>query len=208
MQPSRLLLFLLAILAVMSRLSAQEYTIDLESGDERIAVIELSIDNDEATAKVGDITERFDLKSQRWQDADSKQWVSLAQCEAWAKQSKEKSTKSAKSIPENVRPFVEWSLSPTFKIDEKDLMITMTSGQVDYTITATKTDRDLSNYFRYARLNAYKKAMTERKLAPFAELEVLEELKRRKLMPSSMEVRIPGVPGAPVFKMVFSEKIQ
>jgi hypothetical protein len=208
MQPSRLLLLLLAILAVVSRLSAQEYTIDLESGDKRIAVIELSIDNDEATAKVGDITERFDLKSQRWQDADSKQWVSLAQCEAWAKQSKEKSTKSATSIPEKVRPFVEWSLSPTFKIDEKDLVITMTSGQVDYTITATKTDRDLSNYFRYARLNAYKKAMTERKLPPFAELEVLEELERRKLMPTSMEVRIPGVPGAPEFKMVFSEKIK
>ncbi|MEM7315858.1 MAG: hypothetical protein AAF497_22210, partial [Planctomycetota bacterium] len=59
---------------------------------------------------------------------------------------------------------------------------------------------------RYARLNAYKKAMTERRLPPFAELKVLKELERRKLMPKSMEVRLPGVPGAPEFKMVFSEK--
>ena len=205
MQPSRLPFLLLAMLAVGSRLSAQEYTIDLESGGKRIAVIELSIDNDEATAKVGDVTERFDLKNQRWQHAESKQWVSLAQCEAWARQSKEKSTKSAASIPEKVRPFVEWSLSPKFKIEAKDSVITLTSGQVDYTITATKTDSDLTNYFRYARLNAYKKAMTERKLPPFAELEVLEELERRKLMPTSMEVRIPGIPDAPEFKMVFSD---
>lgn len=193
------------MLSGASRLSAQEYTIDLESGGERIAVIELSIDNDEAIARVGDVTERFDLKNQRWQDAESEQWVSLAQSEAWAKQSKEKSTKSVAAIPEDIRPFVEWSLSPDFKVETKDSAITLTSGQVDYAIIVTKSDSDLTNYFRYARLNAYKKAMTERKLPPFAELKVLEELERRKLMPKYMEVRIPGVPGAPEFKMIFSE---
>lgn len=206
MQPHHIFFVLFAVLAVASRLSAQEYTIDLESGGKQMAVIELSIDKDEATAKVGDITERFDLKNQRWQHADSKQWVSLAQCEAWAQQSKDKSSKSAASIPEKIRPFVEWSLNPKFTVEVKDSAITLTSGQVDYAITATKTDRDLTDYFRYARLNAYKKAMIARKLPPFAELKVLEELERRKVMPKSMEVRIPGVPDAPEFKMIFSEK--
>lgn len=206
MTPTHLSAVVFTLFTVVSPLWAQEYAIDLESNGKKIAVIKLSIDSNEATAKVDDVTERFDLKNQRWQHAESKQWVSLAQCEAWAKQSKEKSANSAASIPENFRPFVEWSLSPKFNVEATDSAITLTSGQVDYAITVTKTGADLTNYYRYARLNAYKKAMTERKLPPFAELKVLEELERRKLMPTSMEVRIPGVPGAPEFKMTFTEK--
>jgi hypothetical protein len=75
-------------------------------------------------------------------------------------------------------------------------------------IVGQKTDRDLTHYFRYARLNAYKKAMTERKLPPFAELRVIEELERRKMMPTSMEVQIPGIAGAPTIKMLIATKAQ
>ena len=187
-------------------MSAHEYIIDLESDGKQIAVIELSINDDEAIAKVADVTERFDLKNQRWQHAESGQWVSLTQCEAWAKKSKEKTSASTASISDEIRPFIDWSLSPEFKVESNGPAITLTSGQVDYEITGTKTDRDLTNYFRYARLNAYKKAMTGRKLPPFAELKVLEELERRHLMPTTMIVQIPGVPSAPALKMSVRNK--
>lgn len=130
----------------------------------------------------------------------------MSQCENWARQSKEKSSSSAASIPENVRSFLLWTLDPTFEVVATDTTLTLTSGQVDYKITGTKTDSDLTNFFRYARLNAYKKAMTERKLLPFAELKVLEELERRKIEPESMEVRIPGIPDTPTFSMIYNEK--
>ena len=114
----------------------------------------------------------------------------MSQCETWARQSKEKSSNSAVTIPEPIRSFVQWSLDPTFEVEETDTTLTLTSGQVDYTITGQKTDSDLTSFFLYARLNAYKKAMTERKLPPFAELKVLAELERRNMRPESMEVQI------------------
>ncbi len=202
----RLLAFVFTLLTVVSPLCAQEYNIEFESNGESIAIIELSIGSDEATAKVGDVTERFDLKNQRWQDTESKQWVSISQCESWAQRSKEKSSNSTASIPEEIRPFVRWSLVPTFKVESADTTLILTSGQVDYKIIGKTTDSDLTGFFRYARLNAYKKAMTEKKLPPFAELKVLEELERRKMLPKSMEVRIPGVPGAPTINLVNKEK--
>jgi hypothetical protein len=185
---------------------AVEYKINLESNGEQIAVIELSIKSDTAISRVADMTERFDLKNQRWQHDESKEWVTLSQCDSWATQSKDKSRTSNASVPEHVRAFVEWSLDPKFEIESTQDMLTMTSGQVDYKIAVEKSDGD-SNYYRYARLNAYKKAMTERKLPPFAELLVLEELERRRLMPRSMEIQIPGVPGAPSIKMLISRQI-
>jgi hypothetical protein len=106
----------------------------------------------------------------------------------------------------DTRPFVRWSLVPTFKVESADSTLILTSGQVDYKIIGKTTDSDHTGFFRYARLNAYKKAMTEKKLPPFAELKVLEELETRKMLPKSMEVRIPGVPGAPTINLVYNEK--
>ena len=191
---------------VTSHVFAQEFEITFKSDGEDIAVIDLTITSETATAIVGDVTERFDLTQQRWQHDESKQWVTLSQSETWAKDSKEKSRNSVDSIPEKMCPFIRWSLDPTFETTATDTTLTLTSGQVDYKIVARKTDGDLTNYFRYAKLNAYKKAMTERKLPPFAELRVIEELERRKMMPTSMEIRIPGVAGAPTIQILIAEK--
>ena len=196
-----------SLLTIASRLFAQDYSIDLESNGERIAVIDLSINETEAVAKVGDVTELFDLKNQRWQQAGSEVWVSLTQCELWATQNKEKTSRSTDSIPEKMRPFVSWSLDPTFDVTENDATLKLASGQVDYEMVVTKSDHKLTNYYRYAKLNAYKKAMTEKKLAPFAELKVLEELERRNVMLKSMEIKISGIEGAPAFKMNIRDKL-
>jgi hypothetical protein len=200
------LLMVLPFAIVTSHLCAQEFEITFKSDGEKIAVIDLTITSETATARTGDVIERFDLKQLRWQHDESKEWVTLSQSEAWAKQSKEKSSNNVDSIPDKVRPFVRWSLEPTFKTTATDTTLTLISGQVDYKIVAQKTDGDLTNYFRYAKLNAYKKAMTERKLPPFAELAVIEELERRKMMPTSMEIRIPGIAGAPMIQVLMAAK--
>ncbi len=208
MRQKTLLLFVPFAFSVASSNLAEEYKISLQSNGEEIAAIDLSIDGEMAIVKVEDVTERFDLKNQRWQHDESQQWVTLSQCKTWAQQSKEKSIKSINSAPAPSRSFLKWSLDPEFEITSSEETLTFSSGQVDYKITFEKTDRDLTNYYRYARLNAYKKAMTERKLPPFAELKVLDELERRKLMPRSMEINIPGVPKAPSFQMVITDRPQ
>lgn len=203
-----MMLSVLLFAIATSRLCAQEYEITFRSDGEDIALIELTITSDTATAKGGDVTERFDLKQQRWQHNESKQWVTLSQSEAWAKQSKEKASSSVVSIPEKMRSFIRWSLDPTFETTASDTTLTLTSGQVDYKIVVEKTDRDLTTYFQYAKLNAYKKAMTERKLPPFAELRLIEELEHRKMMPTSMEIRIPAITQAPTIQILIAAKVK
>lgn len=184
----------------------ESYEIKIRSNGEEIAVIDLTIDDSIAIAKVGQSTERYDLKQLRWQDDASGKWVSLAECETWAKQSMDKANKSTVSIPASIRPFIMWTINPKFKIAQTDTTLTLTSGQVDYIISGMKTESDLSNYFKYARLNAYRKAMTERKLAPFSELRAIDEMERSKLKPESVEIKIPGVPGSPTITMLITGK--
>ena len=174
-------LLLVAFALLASRLNAQDYAISLQANGKKIATIDLSIGGDMAVAKMGETSERFNLKDKElaWLHEESKQWVTLQQCKQWAQQAKEKTMTSSESVPEEVRGFVEWSVEPAFKIAEKDSKIILTSGVVDYTVVGEKSDHDLRPYFRYARLNAYKKAMTERKLPPFAELLVIKELESR-----------------------------
>jgi hypothetical protein len=200
-----LLFSVVVLLAVALPASVEKYDYRIELDGNEIAIMELSIDSESATATVEGFTEHFDLKNQRWQDDESKQWVTLKECEAWAKKSKEESSKSALTAPEDLREFIQWSLDPKFDIAFMGDTLTLTSGQVDYKIVVEKPTGDVTNYFRYARLNSYKKAMTEKKLAPFAELLVLEELERRKVLPKSMEVQITGVPEAPSFKITISD---
>lgn len=203
----KLFVFIVCFLVFFSPcLTGEEYRIDLSSNGAELAVVELTIEGDIATATIGGVAERFDLKQGRWQDEASGKWVTLAQCEQWAAQSKEKSKASVASIPPQVRPFVLWSLDPTFESKSTETSLTLTSGQVDYRIAGEKSNRDLFNYFRYAKLNAYKKAMTERKLPPFAELKAIEAMERSGMAPTSITVEITGVPGAPTIKMGISDR--
>ncbi|MCC6510863.1 MAG: hypothetical protein IT423_17305 [Pirellulaceae bacterium] len=187
-------------------LCGEEYGIKLLANGSEIATIALVIENDIATATVGDSKEHFDLKKNQWQDETTGKWVTFAQCEDWAAQSKKKSALSSATVPPQVRAFVAWSLNPTYETKSTKTSLVLTSGQVDYRITGTKSERDLSNYFKYAKLNAYKKAMTERKLPPFAELEAISAMERHGIVPTSITVEMPGVPRAPRIKMEIDYK--
>lgn len=197
----------IAVEAAANPGQADHYSLRLQSNGEEIAVVDLLIDGDTAIARVLNVTERFDLKNQRWQHDDTKEWVTLAQCVSWAKKSKDKSLRSKTSVPKKSRPFVQWILDPKFDTALTGGVLTLTSGQVDYKIAVEKSDRDLTNFFRYARLNAYKKSMTDRKLPPFAELLVLNELERRGLMPKAIEIQTPAVPQAPRMEMLISSDV-
>ncbi|EMI42310.1 hypothetical protein RRSWK_05153 [Rhodopirellula sp. SWK7] len=187
-------------------LNGEEYRIDLQSNGIELDVVELDIKDGIATATVGDTTERFDLKQNRWWNEASGQWVTLSQCKTWAAQSNKRTKASSASIPPHVRSFVLWSLNPMYESKATGTLLTLTSGQFDYHIMGEKSNRDLSNYFGYAKLNAYKKAMTERKLPPFAELKAIEAMERSGILPRLITVEIPGIPDAPTIKMRMSDR--
>jgi hypothetical protein len=195
----------LFVSATVSIASGQEFTINGELDGNETDVVQLSIKDDMAITKCNGVTEHFDLKNQRWQHEETKQWVTLAECESWAKQSKEKSENSSIEVPDEIRTFINWSLDPKFEINSSEGKLELISGQVDYRIEVEKSDRDYTNFYRYAKLNAYKKAMTLRKVLPFAELATLQELEKRKLFPKSMEIKIPGAKGSPTIKMTITQ---
>lgn len=202
----RTILGILSLLsACLTCASASELRIDLKIQGESMAEILLKIDGDLATSKVADEVEQFNLKDQSWLEPKTKKWTTLAQCKAWADQSKAKSLKSAESAPANVRPFMLWSLNPTFKVEKANGVMRLTSGQVDYVIEGQASRSGAEKYFRYAVLNAYKKAMTERKVPPFAELKAISEMAALGHIPKKITVTMPGVPKAPKFEMEITE---
>jgi len=197
-KPLRTLLLALLLLSVGAAHSpASSLAIDFKADGETVAKIRLRIDGDEAIASVGGETERFNLAAMSWLDSSTGQWVSIEQCKAWADQSKARTSKSTDSAPAGIRPFLTWSLSPSFSVERSSEALRLTSGQVDYVIEGAASTTDVDGYFRYAVINAYKKAMTERKLPPFAELKAIEEMKSLGHIPRIISVTIPGVPGSP-----------
>jgi hypothetical protein len=184
---------------------ASDLAIDFKADGESVAKIHLRIDGDEAIASVDGETERFNLKSLSWLDNNTNQWITIEQCKAWAEQSKARSGKSIASAPLGVRAFLTWSLDPSFSVEMSDEALRLTSGQVDYVIEGVASTVNMDGYFRYAVINAYKKAMTERKLPPFAELKAIEEMKSLGHIPRTISVTIPGVPESPVIVLEIRE---
>jgi hypothetical protein len=206
MKPTIAILFALSFLSpYIPSASASELKIDLKVEGQSTVEILLKIEGDIATAKVADETEQFNVKDMSWLDPRTGKWTTLAQCKEWAEQSKAKSLKSADAAPVNIRPFLLWSLNPTFKVEKVNDALRLTSGQVDYVIEGQASKTGSEKYFRYAVLNAYKKAMTDRKLPPFSELKAITEMNNLGHIPRKIAVTIPGIPKAPKFEMEIAE---
>ena len=182
---------------------AQECTITMEVDGELASVSSLAIGDAEAVVTTEEFAEHFDLVEERWYHEDLKQWISMAQSQEWLDLSIQQTEQSlhADTVPKEIRSFVEWMIDPVFEITMEGDTLTMVSGQVNYRIITEEPDFDTGNYFVYARLNAYKKAMVDRKLPPMSELKVIEELSRRGLVPVVMEVELPAIPQAPTFRI-------
>jgi hypothetical protein len=184
---------------------ANELKIELKVDGESTAEIVVKIQGEIAMATVAGEIEQFNLKDGSWLESKTGKWTTLAQCKEWADESKAKSLKSADAAPANVRPFLLWSLDPTFKVEKTDNTLRLTSGQVDYIVEGQASKSGVEEYFGYAVLNAYKKAMTDRKLPPFSELRAIAEMKNLGHIPKRITVTIPGIPKAPKFEMEITE---
>lgn len=195
-------MFILAVRAIPG--VAQDFTLTMEVDGELASVSSLVIGDAEAVITTEEFAEHFDLVEERWYHEDLKQWISVVQSREWLALSIQKTGQSlhADTVPKEIRSFVEWMIDPVFEITMEGDTLTMVSGQVNYRIVTEEPDFDTGNYFVYARLNAYKKAMVDQKLPPLSELKVIDELSRRGLVPVVMEVEIPAIPQAPTFRII------
>lgn len=199
------ILGLITFQSMIALAGAGELSISLKVNSEAIAKMDLKIVGDLATATVAGEAEQFNLKDMSWLDESTGKWITLAQCQKWAEQTREKTKKSTAAAPAHVRAFVEWSLDPIFKAVKTEESLKLTSGQVDYVIEGEASKTEVDAYFRYALLNAYKKAITEKKLPPFSEVKAIEEMKSLGRIPQKITVAMPGIPGSPVIEMIIAE---
>jgi hypothetical protein len=175
-RPFNIIVFLaLLIFAVGGTSFASELKVAVRVNGELSGEILLQIEGGFAKAKVGDETEEFNLKDLCWLEPSSSKWVTLDQCKTWAEQSKAKSLASVATVPASIQAFMQWSLNPAFEVERRDNTLRLSSGQVDYLVEGQASKNAVTEFFRYATLNAYKKAMSERKLPPFAELKAISE---------------------------------
>jgi hypothetical protein len=135
----------------------------------------------------------YDLREMSWRDLSSRRTVRLTDCEVWAKATVERTkTSLAKTADPKLRRFVEAQLDPQFKVREGDGKLTLANDVFKFEIrskqSVTEKQRDL--FFRYDTLNAYRKAMLERKLAPFPQLAVGKELAARDMVPNEMTLTV------------------
>lgn len=202
------LCFAAAVCAGMSASAmceSAELKLTLKADGKLMSESTLKVDGDIVTATTDDEVEEFDVKQMRWRVTDSTQWVTLEESDRWAQASKEKFAKSVASIPEQVRPFIEFTLDPKFERELKGDVLRLTSGKVDYVIEGNGSELHTEAYYRYSILNSYKKAMTQKKLPPYAELKAIEEMRALGYIPRKITIRIPAIPKSPTFETEVTE---
>jgi len=135
----------------------------------------------------------YDLGADSWREMSPARSVKLSDCEAWAKASAERSRASLTKVKDaDLRRFLEGMLDPKFVVTAEKGRLQMVSDVLRYDVRSKqsppKAQRDL--LYAYDRLNAYRKAMQERKFPPFAQLAVTKELSAREMWPSAMTMEV------------------
>jgi len=192
----------LLFVGTISSASAAEYVVTIKADGKSLGESTMKLQVDKATITTGGDVEEFDLKEMRWKD-DKGSWVTLADGKLFAEKSKEQSAASAATAPENLRPFVTWLFDPKFTKEVTGDDVRLTSGQVDYALEGKieTSPAELDSFIRYMTLNAYRKAMTEKKFPPFPELRSIEAMKESGHIPSKTTIKIVAIPGAPSFEI-------
>jgi hypothetical protein len=141
----------------------------------------------------------YDLDAMSWYDFAPPRTIHLKECEAWAQASAERSRKSLAQITDDgLKRFVERTLEPQLEVVQEKDAVTFKNDVFKYRVSAPLTldATQRKRFFSYDRLNAYRKAMLERKLAPFAQLAVDKELESRGFAPGNIEFTIETPQGA------------
>ncbi len=151
------------------------YAIEFEPGDEtKVAAV-------------------YDLVAMSWQEFDPPRKVTMADCESWGKATTEISRKSlSKSSDPELTRFVKSLLDPQFDVTSSEDAITLANDVLTYRISNPMPldSHQRQRFFAYDRLNAYRKAMTDRKLPPFPQLAVDDELEHRQFAPGTIKLTI------------------
>jgi len=146
----------------------------------------------------------YDLSAMSWKDMKTGKTITLADCEAWAAASRKRSEDSlTKSGDAKFRSFFQAMLAPNFQVKQDARKLVLSNEHFRYEVRETQevaAPRRAAIY-AYDRLNAYRKAMIERKVPPFAQLSVTNEIAARQLMPSEMKVRITSATGSVNFQV-------
>ena len=135
----------------------------------------------------------FDLEEMSWTEFDPPREVHLKDCEMWNRISVEKSRKSLSKVTDaKLKHFLETMIDPKFEIKKTENSITLENDVIAYHISSplTVSPFQRTQFFKYDRLNAYRKAMHERKLPPTAQLVVDDEMEKSKFVPGEIEVTI------------------
>jgi hypothetical protein len=135
----------------------------------------------------------YDLTDGSWRDFSPPRVVTQADYEAWGKASFERTKASAaKAVSVDLRQFIEETLEPKFTVTAEENRLLLAGKILHYDIRTTaafdKAKRE--RFYAYDKINAYRKAMIDRKLPPFAQLAVSRELATRDVTPTEMKVEI------------------
>ena len=146
----------------------------------------------------------FNLKTQSWYNP-STGYVSLAGAKEWAEVTERASRESMEKgdTPPEAKQLMLATWEPNFTVTPTERGLRLENAALQYELSgrADVTARQLELILTCARLYAYQKAMTERKLSPNAELALFAELERRAFLPTrtQLTMRNPGL--TVVFKM-------
>ena len=184
---------------------AVDFIVKSVADGQPVGEMQLQVGDATATATADGATESFNLKDMSWFDSESNRWMTIPDCLALLEQSKARTMKSMESAPAHVRPFVQWLMEPSFTVERSKDSLRLLSGHIDYVIAGEASRTSVEAYFRYAVLNAYKKAVVLRKLPPYPELRAIQEMKTLGYIPRVMSIAMPGIPGSPTFVVEVTE---
>ena len=133
----------------------------------------------------------YSLESRLWDEFSRPRTVTLRECEQWASMSRKRSLESIESsTDEAAKRVAEALLRPNFEVSASGESVTLWNDVIKYTLT-DPLDLDPTQrrrFFDFDRLNAYRKAMTQGQMGPFAQLAVRNELLKRGFVPGRMEM--------------------
>lgn len=135
----------------------------------------------------------FDLDRMEWTECSSGQLFTQAACEDWALSSTERTNATLARAPDNdVKRFVMASLKPEFEVSETADEIKISNQFLNYVFQSSLDvdEQQMDRFFKYDFLNAYRKALIEKKLPPIPQLAVSGELKKRGFVPGIMNLTV------------------
>ncbi len=143
----------------------------------------------------------YDLDKEMWHEVRKSEAVDMAKVRAWLKRSEERTAKSLENpgLSAEVKRLAKAMLQPDFQVSASGNVLTLKNEFMAYQVTGVPiAGQGKIGLFAWDRLNAYRKAMLERKLPPHPQLAVTAELEKRRLFPAQMVLTLSVPSGAGV----------